>query len=244
MRSPEEDYIMNSTSEATRHHRLYFVDGNIIFRAGNILFNVHRYFFVRDSPLFQTMFFLPPGEGEEVEGRSDEKPIHLSGVSPIQFEHFLDILYPLAFGVYSGGLSKWTDVLDLATRWEFDSIRALAIWELNAIPDEKIPLVNRIDIGRRLGIREWLLPSYVDFITRPGPVTIEEARILGMEDVVIIFQSREAIKREEYTNDRTGEIYYGIKHKPPLNTRQNVWDEVAIIFNLPKAPVRSTRHVQ
>jgi hypothetical protein len=98
-----------------RHPRFYFPDGNVIFlvrplhlyqpplgalnpwtKVEDVLFNVHRYFFQRDSSVFSAMFSLPKPEAEEhPEGEVDEKPIVLTSFSKKDFERFLMILYPM-----------------------------------------------------------------------------------------------------------------------------------------------------
>lgn len=40
------------------------------------------------------MFLLPPPPGQAVEGMSRENPIQLLGVSSLDFERFLKVLYP------------------------------------------------------------------------------------------------------------------------------------------------------
>ncbi|KAI0733715.1 hypothetical protein C8Q72DRAFT_750367, partial [Fomitopsis betulina] len=55
------------------------------------LFNVHRYFFIRDSPVFRDMLSSPspvPGEG-----LSEDSPIILEGVRSTDFANFLSCLY-------------------------------------------------------------------------------------------------------------------------------------------------------
>lgn len=63
------------------------------WQADETLFNVHRYWFKRDSPAFRAMFSMPPPPGQDAEGTSDENAIRLA-VSALDFERFLSILYP------------------------------------------------------------------------------------------------------------------------------------------------------
>jgi hypothetical protein len=41
------------------------------------------------------MFTLPAGHGAQTEGRSDENPIVLEGVSSVDFQALLKVLHPL-----------------------------------------------------------------------------------------------------------------------------------------------------
>ena len=60
----------------------------------NTLFTIHKYFFYRDSVVFRQMFLLPPPPGQVVEGMNRENPIRLYGVAALDFERFLNVLYP------------------------------------------------------------------------------------------------------------------------------------------------------
>ena len=63
----------------------------------NVLFNVTRSTFTRHSRVFRDIFSLPRcwNPSEEVEGSSDRHPVHFSGISSVDFERLLWILYPL-----------------------------------------------------------------------------------------------------------------------------------------------------
>ena len=56
---------------------------------------VPRYHFERsmEEP-FTSMFTLPVPPGE-IEGTSDQKPIKLEGISSLDFQRLLEVLYPL-----------------------------------------------------------------------------------------------------------------------------------------------------
>ena len=98
--------------ELERHTRFYFDDGNLVFRVCSLyttcccadqdgsrrqvegtLFNVHRYFFQRDSAVFRDMFSIP--SAIEGDGASEKNPITLEGVKSADFASFLSCLYPL-----------------------------------------------------------------------------------------------------------------------------------------------------
>ena len=50
---------------------------------------------MKESPVFETMFSLPSGDGAAtVEGQADDNPINLDGYKPEDFEALLRLLYP------------------------------------------------------------------------------------------------------------------------------------------------------
>lgn len=63
------------------------------FQVENTLFKVHRYFLARESDIFGVMFQLPAGQGAAEDGRNDEQPITLPGVTVEEFKCLLDFFY-------------------------------------------------------------------------------------------------------------------------------------------------------
>ncbi|KAF9562970.1 hypothetical protein CPC08DRAFT_345049 [Agrocybe pediades] len=189
------------TQTHRRHGRFYFNDGNVMFLVKRTLFKVHRYFFERDSPIFASMFSLPPPVPVEdrdsppfVEGDSDEHPILLEGVCPQQFEQILSILYPSDFSSPDPQcIEEWTSVLNLATRWDFSSIRALAIEKLATELTGRSPAL-KLAIAKQHDIEHWLVPAYTALCIRNDPLDINEGRMLGLDDVISIENIRQSVR--------------------------------------------------
>ena len=79
-------------------------------------------------------------------------------------------------------VSEWTSILDLAVKWDFESIKTLAIKELAPIASS----IDKIILGRKYHVTEWLSEAYRDICLRQEPLTNEEGMRLGMEDVTKI----------------------------------------------------------
>jgi hypothetical protein len=79
-------------------------------------------------------------------------------------------------------VSEWTSILDLAVKWDFESIKTLAIKELAPIASS----IDKIILGRKYHVTEWLSEAYRDICLRQKPLTNEEGMRLGMEDVIKI----------------------------------------------------------
>ncbi|KAJ7125372.1 hypothetical protein C8R44DRAFT_586255, partial [Mycena epipterygia] len=173
------------------HHRFFFPDGTVIFLVEKTLYRVHRYFFERDSAIFAAMFTLPAAAGERPEGEVVENPIILEGISALDFDRFLAVLYPINFSTRdTASAEEWTSVLALATRWEFMSLRELAVQHLCAITSA----VERIALGRRYDVPGWLVPAYTEVCERKEPLSLAEGRLLGLDDVICIGQVRHSIR--------------------------------------------------
>ena len=54
--------------------------------------------------------------------------------------------------------------------------------------------VERIALGRRYDIPGWLVPAYAEVCERKEPLTLAEAVLLGLEDMVCIGQVRHTIR--------------------------------------------------
>ncbi|KZP28774.1 hypothetical protein FIBSPDRAFT_947595 [Athelia psychrophila] len=164
-------------ADTTRHSQYYFKDGNI----EEVLYKVHRYFFERDSAHFRSIL-------ETVQGADEQNPIVLPDISCSDFVEFLAILYPTDFRrPTKKTTAQWTSILHLAAKWGFESIQLLAIDNLTATA---IP-VDKIVLGRRYGISDWLPGAYEAVCTRADPLTVEEGVKLGVEDVIRISAARQ-----------------------------------------------------
>ncbi|KAG8904597.1 hypothetical protein FRB99_001516 [Tulasnella sp. 403] len=256
--SSSSSALLNPPSpKRARHPVYYFEDGNVVFlvrtgqtavlltkltitQATDTLFKVHRYFFVRDSAVFKAMFTLPPGPGKTVEGMEDENPIVLPEVPALDFERFLWVLYPPSFGEYNATVPEWCSILHLATLWDFDSIRRLAIHQLHSLSPTDMPPVERIALAHRFQLdhANWLLGPYVELAVRTTPLSLEEGRKLGVDVVVLLARAREEVKKKEaelLERQIHHDYYFGSYGGPlpPLVKRQCIWDAVAEVFGLP-----------
>jgi hypothetical protein len=59
------------------------------------IFKVPRYHFEHSSEIFATTFTLPAVDEVHTEGQSDENPFILEGISCVDFQRLLKVLYPL-----------------------------------------------------------------------------------------------------------------------------------------------------
>ncbi|EEB91828.1 hypothetical protein MPER_09749 [Moniliophthora perniciosa FA553] len=86
---------------------------------------------------------------------------------------------------------EWMSILRLSTMWDFQKIRRIAIEKLQKLhmtPFEKVML------GREFTVNDWQWDGYVDLITRPSVLTMEEASKIGYADSIQLFQIRESMR--------------------------------------------------
>ncbi|KAH9006216.1 hypothetical protein EDB86DRAFT_696514 [Lactarius hatsudake] len=168
-----------------QHDAYFFKDGNVTFLIDGTLYCVHRYFFSRDSVYFSTRFAQLGIRDHE----ALPTIISLGDVERNDFEAFLSILYPANFEAHELTYEQWKSVLNLSTRWGFASLRKLA---LNSIkpptPHDKLLL------ARTYSINHWVLPALTALCERTQPLSLDEARRMNMEDVILVATVREEIR--------------------------------------------------
>jgi hypothetical protein len=168
-----------------RHDTYFFMDGNITFLVDGTLYCVHRYFFSRDSVFFSTKFSHLGVRDHE----SLITVISLSDVERSDFEAFLSVIYPANFDEHNLSYEQWRSVLHLSTRWGFASLRKLALRSV------KPPTpCDQLLLARTYGIDHWVLPSLSALCERTTPISLNEARQMRIEDVVLVATVREDIR--------------------------------------------------
>ncbi|KAF8504681.1 hypothetical protein F5888DRAFT_774347 [Russula emetica] len=172
-----------------RHDTYFFKDGNITFLVDGTLYCVHRYFFSRDSVYFSTKFSQLGVRDHE----SLNTVISLSDVERSDFEAFLSVIYPTNFDEHNLSYDQWRSVLHLSTRWGFASLRKLAL----RLVKPPTPC-DQLLLARTYGIDHWVLPSLSALCERTTPISLNEARQMRIEDVVLV-----ATVREDIHNDGT-----------------------------------------
>ncbi|KAA1470500.1 hypothetical protein DENSPDRAFT_741012, partial [Dentipellis sp. KUC8613] len=116
------------------------------------------------------------------------EPIALEDVESTEFDALLSILYPADFHECEvKTVDAWTAVLRLATKWSFTSIRKLAIDRIEPIASA----VDKVVLGRTYTINAWLRPGFVALCERVQPLTRDEGRRLGVDDVILVAAIRE-----------------------------------------------------
>ncbi|KAF8633304.1 hypothetical protein AX17_004479 [Amanita inopinata Kibby_2008] len=127
---------------------------------------------------------------------SDDDPLEIEDVEPHEFDRFLGVLYPpYSFGSPSFfadySLNDWLSVLNVATTWEFASVRNIALYNIHSmcpshtdivILSEHFPLPSR-----------WRFDALACLCGREEPLSAKEGRKLGIDLTVLIFTAREIL---------------------------------------------------
>lgn len=89
---------------------------------------------------------------------------------------------------------QWSAILELAAKWHFLSIRNLAIRTLTSLASP----IDKIVLGRKHGIIEWLNDAYEAVCLRSDSLSLEEGWKLQMEDIIKISSLRYQIAKERF----------------------------------------------
>src|SRR5450756_2200298 len=84
---------------------------------------------------------------------------------------------------------EWKSVLHLSTRWDFASIRRLV---LNNIQPPTPP--DRLLLARTYSVNDWVVLALSELCERKEPLSLDEARQMDIEDVVLVATVREDIR--------------------------------------------------
>jgi hypothetical protein len=87
---------------------------------------------------------------------------------------------------------QWRSVLHLSTRWGFASLRELALASI--MPPSSY---DRLLLARKYAVDHWVVPALTALCSRTAPLCLDEARGMGMEDVVLVATVREEIRSQE-----------------------------------------------
>jgi len=87
-------------------------------------------------------------------------------------------------------------VLDLSTCWDFTSIRRLALNNIQPLTPH-----DRLILARTYSVDRWMIPALSALCEREAPLSLDEARQMDIEDVVVVATVREDIRSRDLQVD-------------------------------------------
>ncbi|KAH9051021.1 hypothetical protein EDB83DRAFT_1360934 [Lactarius deliciosus] len=196
-RTPDGSLARLQSNDYLRHSKYFFKDGNVTFLVDGFLYCVHRYFFSRDSVYFSTRFTQLGVRDHE----ASSTVVSLGDVKRKDFEAFLTVLYPDNFEGHDLSYEQWRSVLNLSTRWGFASLRKLALRSITPPTS-----YDRLALARTYAVEDWIVPALTALCERKAPLSLDEARGMSIEDVVLVATMREDIRSTAVRPVRAAEI--------------------------------------
>ena len=130
---PETDLNQHQFLPLTRHHQYYLPSRDLYIQVENVLFQVHSYFFTRESTELSTL--IQNNINQPYNGSSPSLPLFLPNVTPDTLAKILWVFYNPKLSIYEASYKDWTTILGFAVEWGFPDIEELALRELNTFPE-------------------------------------------------------------------------------------------------------------
>ncbi|KAG9012545.1 hypothetical protein FRB90_006648 [Tulasnella sp. 427] len=165
------------------------IDPQIVLEVEDVLFAFPRSQLMT-SELFQDMLCSQhlgsPNEG------SQESPIRLAEISRVSLSQMIAFHKIINWRRFEGELilsvKHWSEALQLATAWGFQTLRHFIVEHLDSLLDDPL---RRIKLADQCDIKEWLNPSYAKLCARATPLTAEEGEVLGIKRFAALCRIRE-----------------------------------------------------
>ncbi|KAG5652689.1 hypothetical protein H0H81_004074 [Sphagnurus paluster] len=191
-----EDPLPSNTASTptptTQKDAAYYLEF-LTFLVEDCLYKVPKYQFRKSTVLCE---IIASG------AKNEDTPVVLQDVTKGEFSTLLELMYPISDPLQHRDFSHgdWAVILKLASQWMFSELRKLAITSLSSHS-----WMVKVPLARAYGAREWLYSAYTDLASRGTSLTIDEARVLGLDATVILFAIREEPlqrNRHEYKRGR------------------------------------------
>lgn len=204
-----------------KHPVYFFHDGDIVIKVGDTMHRIHKYFLIRESKHFRTIF-VNSVPCRDPPGLSETNPVVLDDATSEGFADLLWVFYNHEYSIYNAPLDKWKRILTLAQRWGFIQVEKLCVRELEKL---SIPPVEKIQLYQDFKIDPNLLhASYAALTIRPEPLDIEEGKKLELSTSLKIAQARELARAPGGTTDLLGSVTPQLEESDVLSVIRNVFE--------------------
>jgi len=96
----------------------------------------------------------------------------------------------------------WIELLDLSTIHQLHSARALAIRKISRTFRGRG--TDKVALGRRFGVKQWLEEGLREMVQREEPFTVEDDEMVGCKTMVKLYRLRERLHSGGCRNRRAG----------------------------------------
>ncbi|TFK82318.1 hypothetical protein K466DRAFT_603786 [Polyporus arcularius HHB13444] len=172
----------------TRHPIYYLPGADLVLRltASNILYRLPSSYLVLDSACFESMLSLHPSDIQE--GRTDDKPLDIPGITSAELECFLD--FQLRHRLPRNDQAALTTILRLGHFFQYEAAQIEAAAALEQLPS--FDAISKYVLGLKMGIRRWVMGGFSELVS-PGaqrPLTREEVERLELMPYHAIMETR------------------------------------------------------
>jgi len=207
------------------------------FQCGGKLFKIPHWHLRKYCPI---LLHLAELDTDGTRGSSDDTAIPIDDHTSVEeFVIFLDFFYRgfvpdrhvqrfLWLTVSLSILRKeiptdeWCKLLVISSKLDCEEMRVRAIDELTAKKTNVSP-VDRIELGNKYNVPQWLPEAYADAFIRESHLTTEEGEKLGLEIAVKVLQGRDRCKRNGWNSSGDSNVTQLVKEifPPPRLQKKN-----------------------
>ena len=222
MLKAHETYYMDDRTTVLSVSALWISRRIIDFlQCGRRLFRIPYWHLKKYSPV---LLRLVEPDTDRTRGTSDDTAIPIDGcISAEEFVMFLDFFYrgfvlthhvqwfrsayffPLSILRKAIPTEEWCKLLVISSKLECEEVRTRAIDRLTANISKVCP-VDRIELGNKYNVPQWLPEAYADAFVRESHLTIEEAEKLGLEIAVKVLRGRDRCKRMGWNSTGNSQV--------------------------------------
>ncbi|KAI0686693.1 hypothetical protein C8T65DRAFT_747322 [Cerioporus squamosus] len=177
---------------STRHPVYYLPKADLIIRltASNVLYRLPSAYLCLDSACFESMLSLHPSD--ILEGRMDENPLDIPGITTEELECFLD--FQLRHRLPRNDQQALTVILRLGHFFQYEAAQIEAAAALEQLPS--FDAISKYVLGLKMGIRGWVIGGFSDLVS-PGAhrqLTREEVERLELIPYHAIMETRAKVE--------------------------------------------------
>lgn len=184
---------MNLTS--VRHNPNFYLE-DLFFLVDKSRFKVYAFYFLEHSAKIRSIIGHKPFDGHVHLGMNWQCPITLENIREIDFELFLELVYPVSFS-YSTTITRksrtvnfWLSIMKVATELEIKDLQKLCISSIRPLVTKMTP-INKFQLAHKIVDVELLIEALCGLVSDVGLLAPGEAKILGFETLYRIMQIRE-----------------------------------------------------
>lgn len=104
------------------------------------------------------------------------------------------------YSLYDASAEELASILKLSHEWNLPGVKNFAVRELQKKGDDHLDPLSRINLYERYRVdRQNLEATYHTLVCRADPLTLDEARIIGLETALRIHEARELAREAVVT---------------------------------------------
>lgn len=125
-------------------------------------------------------------------------------------------------------MKQWSEALQLATKWGFETLRKFIIDHLDSILNEPL---SRIELADQCNVKEWLHPAYAKLCAQGTPLTVKEGKVLGLERFAALCRMREEDLKNGryYVGDEMAVDEYEPRQPPPRRNQYSNYQGSSLV---------------